>query len=79
MLREQDTNKHNMLWFIVEKQLKELNITQSELSRRSGLNTTVISAIKLDKIKKPSFSLICKLSEGLEMKLDDFKQINKED
>ncbi|MGM0260505.1 helix-turn-helix domain-containing protein [Enterococcus sp. AZ102] len=76
MLREQDTNKHNMLWFVVENKLKELNITQSELSRRSGLNTTVISAIKLGKIKKPSFSLICKLSEGLEMELDDFKQIN---
>ena len=75
MLREQDTNKHNMLWFVVEKKLKELNITQSELSRRSGLNTTVISAIKLGKIKKPSFSLICKLSEGLEMELDDFKKI----
>lgn len=75
MLREQEANKHNMLWFIMKRRMDELNINQSELARRTNLNTTVISAIKLGKIKKPSFILICKLAKGLELDLNDFKDL----
>lgn len=77
MLRKQDIKKHIFLWSIVKRQMDNLEISQSELARRSNLNTTVISAIKLGKIKNPSFILICKLAKGLELDLNDFKDLEE--
>ncbi|MGM0215039.1 helix-turn-helix domain-containing protein [Enterococcus sp. AZ109] len=72
MLREQNTNNHNMLWLTVKQRMEAMQINQSELARRADVNTTVISALKLGKIEKPSFELICKIAKALEMSLDDF-------
>lgn len=73
MLREQEANEHNMLWSMIEKRMIELNINQSELARRANINNTVISALKLGKIEKPSFELVCKIADALEIRLDELR------
>lgn len=73
MLREQNTNNHNILWFKISKRMIELEINQSELARRANVNNTVISALKLGKIEKPSFELVCKIADALEISLDKFR------
>lgn len=53
--------------------MKKQDINQNELARRAGVNNTVISALKLGKIKKPSFELIVKIADALEVSLDEFR------
>lgn len=64
---------HNMLWISVEKYLKEKKMTQAELARRAKVTESVISSLKHGAIKKPSFELVCKLADGLEVKTDDLR------
>jgi len=73
MLRERKENEHNMLWFVIKKRMSDLKINQSELARRAKVNTTVISALKLGKIDKPSFELICKIADALELSLEELR------
>lgn len=73
ILREQKANRHNILWFRLKKIMDEAGINQSELARQAGINNTVISALKLGKIKKPSFELMCKIANALNISLDEFK------
>ena len=62
-----------MLWLKINKHMKKQDINQNELARRAGVNNTVISALKLGKIKKPSFELIVKIADALEVSLDEFR------
>lgn len=57
--------------------MKKQDINQNELARRAGVNNTVISALKLGKIKKPSFELIVKIADALEVSLDEFKVVKE--
>lgn len=72
-MREQKENRHNMLWLKINKHIEKQDINQNELARRAGVNNTVISALKLGKIKKPSFELIVKIADALEVSLDEFR------
>lgn len=74
MLREQKENRHNILWLRVKKHMKVQGVNQNELARRAGVNNTVISALKLGKIKKPSFELMTKIADALEISLDEFRE-----
>ena len=73
MLREQNANNHDILWFKISERMIELEINQSELARRANINNTVISALKLGKIEKPSFELVCKVADALEISLDKLR------
>lgn len=73
MLREQKESKHNMLWLCIERRMSELEINQSELARRAKINNTVISALKLGKIDKPSFELVCKIADALKISLEELR------
>lgn len=73
MLYEQEANNHNMLWFKIEKLLKERKMNQSQLARKADVNKTVVSALKNGKINKPSFELMCKIADALEVSLDDLR------
>lgn len=74
MLREQKANRYNMLWFLINKRMVELEINQSELARRANINNTVISALKLGKIEKPSFELVCKIADALELSVEQLRK-----
>lgn len=74
MLHEQKANRHNILWFKVKQLMNDKKISQAELARRAGVNKTVISALKLGQIKKPSFELMCKLADGLNVDINEFRE-----
>lgn len=73
MLYEQKENNDNMLWLVVEKFMLSRGLNQSGLAKKANVHKTVISALKQGKIKKPSFELMCKVAEALEVSLDEFK------
>lgn len=62
-----------MLWLKINTHMKLQEINQNELARRAGVNNTVVSALKIGKIKKPSFELISKIADALEVSLDEFR------
>lgn len=68
-----EENNYNILWLVVKKHMKIQEINQNELARRAEVNNTVISALKLGKIKKPSFELMTKIADALEVSLDEFR------
>lgn len=73
MLYEQKENNDNMLWFVTERLMLNKGMNQSGLAKKAKIHKTVISALKQGKIKKPSFELICKISDALEVSLEEFR------
>lgn len=66
------------MWEIISNILEEEGISQYELSKRMGVHTSVISELKLGRIKKPSFELVCKIADALERQVDDFRESNNQ-
>lgn len=67
-------NKPNILWLVIDDYLKKKNITQRELARKAGVSLSTIPEIKRGNIKKPSFDLICKLSDGMRISVNTFRK-----
>lgn len=67
------TTRSGFMWNIIEKLMKDKNLTQYKLSKLMNVHQSVISGLKLGKIKKPSFELACKLADALEVSLDDLR------
>lgn len=65
---------HNTLWVKLEKLLEERNLSQRELARRAGVAKSTIPEIKRGNIKKPSFELICKLADALDVDINEFRE-----
>lgn len=63
-----------MLWDKIENLLQEKGYSQRELARRANVTSSVISALKNGLIKKPSFDLMCKIADALEVSLDVFRK-----
>ena len=74
MLSEQNKNEHNILWFVIERQLELKQLSAREVARRANFSRSLITSIKQGKIKKPSFELICKLADVFELSLDEFRK-----
>lgn len=66
------------MWNKIEKLLKEKQINQAELSRRMNLHTSTITDLKKGRIKKPSFELVCKIADALDVSLDDLRKDKEE-
>lgn len=64
------------MWDEIEKYLKEKNMNQNQLANKIGIQNTRISEIKTGKNKNPSFKLICKIADALEVKVDDLRGKN---
>lgn len=58
--------------------MKSKEITQYKLAKNAGVGTNTISYLKSGKIKKPSFELMCKIADALEVSLDEFRERNDE-
>lgn len=65
---------HNMLWVKVEKLMKDRGLNQSKLSKKMNVSSSVIAELKRGNIKKPSFELMCKIADALEVSLDEFRK-----
>ena len=62
------------MWEIIDKLLIEKNINQEQLSKRMHVNYSTVSDLKHGRIKKPSFELMCKIADALEVSLDVFRK-----
>jgi len=62
-----------MLWLKIEKFMKEKGLNQTALAKEIGISQSVLAELKRGNIKKPSFDLVCKIADALEVSLDEFK------
>ncbi|KRL97470.1 helix-turn-helix domain-containing protein [Liquorilactobacillus satsumensis] len=63
------------MWRKIEKILKSKKITINELSKNiyGDKRNMTIYALRDGKIKKPSFELMCKIADALDISLDYFR------
>ena len=62
------------MWETIEKLLKEKNLNQEHLAKRMNVSSGTVSDFKKGRIKKPSFELMCKIADALEVSLDVFRE-----
>ena len=61
----------------LKRVLQEKNVSQAKLARRAGIPQQTINKLATGKYSKhnnPSFNLVCKLADALEVSLDDFRK-----
>lgn len=65
-----------MLWQLIDDELKKQNMSVYELTIKSGLSKTnrTMYEFKNGHIKKPSFELMCKIADALNVSLDYFRK-----
>ena len=66
--------KHNMLWEKISELLDKTELTKAEVARRANISTSLLPAIRNGKVKKPSFELICKLSDAFNVDINYFRK-----
>ena len=62
------------MWNIIGKILKEKGLNQEQLAKRMKVHSGTVSDLKKGRIKKPSFELMCKIADALEVSLDVFRE-----
>ena len=62
-----------MLWFVIERNLKDKGLTVYRLSKMTGISQQALSMLKSGKIKNPSFELMKKIADALDVSLDEFR------
>ena len=62
-----------MLWSKVEIKLKEKGISVYRLSKLTGISHQTLSSLKTGKSKSPSFELMVKIADALDISLDEFR------
>lgn len=62
-----------MLWMKIETIMEGKGFNQTTLAKKMGISQSVLAELKRGNIKKPSFDLMCKIAEALEVSLDEFK------
>lgn len=67
-------DREDNMWSKIQKILNERKITANRLSVLMGSkNNTTIYALKNGEIKKPSFELMEKIADALDVSLDEFR------
>mgnify|MGYP001312230891 CR=1 FL=1 len=63
-----------MIWDKIERLLIEKGMNQRQLAIKMGVSPGVISDLKKRRIVNPSFKLICKLANALDVATDYFRE-----
>lgn len=61
------------MWNKVKIQMDKKEINQEQLAKLMSVHSSVISSLKLGRINKPSFELMCKIADALGVSLDVFR------
>lgn len=61
------------MWEIIETKLNEKEMSQYQLAKKMNIHSSILSELKLGRIKKPSFELVCKIADALEIKVDELR------
>lgn len=64
------------MWNKIDELIKEKNMNQEKLAKKMNVHSGVVSDLKNGRIKKPSFELMCKFADALEVSLDEFRERN---
>lgn len=67
------------MWEIIEKELEKQNVNQNQLAKRMGVHNSVLTELKKGRIKKPSFELMCKVADALDVSLEVFRGGEKDE
>lgn len=62
------------MWPKIERLMNERNLNQERLAKKIGIHSGTISDLKKGRIKKPSFELMQKIADALEVSLDEFRE-----
>ena len=62
------------MWPIIEKILQEKGLNQEQLAKRMNVHSGTVSDLKHGRIKNPSFELMCKIADALEVSLAVFRK-----
>lgn len=62
------------MWKIIETKLNEKEMSQYQLAKKMNIHSSILSELKLGRIKKPSFELVCKIADALEIKVDELRE-----
>lgn len=65
------------MWNIVHRLLVEKELSQSDLAKKMNVSTGTITELKKGRIKKPSFELIEKIADALDVSMDIFRKSSK--
>lgn len=61
------------MWKKIKKEMDKQGMNQNQLSIKMGVHSGILSDLKNGRIKKPSFELMCKIANALNVSLDKFK------
>lgn len=59
---------------LIQKRMNEKNISQNQLAKLVGVKQQYISKIILGQIKSPSFNLVVKIADALDISLDELRE-----
>ena len=62
------------IWNKIQKILDKRNMTVWKLGKTMDVSDSVLRNLRDGKIKKPSFELICKIADALDVSLDYFRK-----
>lgn len=65
------------IWNKIQKLLDKRNMTIWKLGKTMNVSDSVLRNLRDGKIKKPSFELMCKIADALNVSLDYFRNNNK--
>lgn len=63
-----------VMWEKIEAVLNQKKLTQYQLAKKMGVSVSTITELKMGRINKPSFELMCKIADALEVSLDEFRE-----
>ena len=62
------------MWKKIEQEIKKQGLTQYKLSKMIGVSHSVLTDLKNGRNKKPSFELVEKIADALNVSMDVFRK-----
>ena len=63
------------IWNKIQRLLDKKNMTVWRLGKTMDVSDSVLRNLRDGKIKKPSFELMCKIADALDVSLDYFRSV----
>lgn len=67
------------MWKKIEREIKKQGLTQYRLSKMTGVSPSVLTDLKNGRNKKPSFELMEKIADALNVSMDVFRKDDEDD
>ena len=64
------------MWEVIEVHLMEQNMKPIELAEKAGISTGMLSDLKSGRLKNPSFKLLEKIADVLNIDMNEFRGLN---